>query len=201
MIEPARLVEAQVTDAGRLLARAFIDDPGTAIVEPDPARRLEANRTLFELDIRSTLGAVWACLEAGTLAGVAIWQPPDASQDALDERSLSHARAIVGSPTMERWLAMLDEFERVRQVAIDEPHWFLALLGVDPAFQARGVGSTLMRIGHEAADMDGRPCFLETFTEPNVAYYERRGYAVTRSTTIADGVPIHAMMRQPRVPG
>ena len=93
---------------------------------------------------------------------------------------------------------MLDDFERVRQAAIDRPHWFLALLGVDPTFQGRGVGSALLRVGHEAADLDGRPCFLETFTEPNVAYYERRGYTLTRSTTIAHGVPIHALTRAPR---
>ncbi len=60
MIEPTRLVEAQVSDAGRLLASAFIDDPGTAIVEPEPVRRWESNRILFELDVSSTLGSVWA---------------------------------------------------------------------------------------------------------------------------------------------
>ena len=85
MIGPQRLVEAQVTDAGRLLASAFIDDPGTAIVEPDPARRWEANRILFELDVSSTLGSAWASVEEGRLAGVAIWQAPDAAQAALDD--------------------------------------------------------------------------------------------------------------------
>ena len=48
------------------------------------------------------------------------------------------------------------------------------------------------------ADMEGRPCLLETFTEANVAYHERCGYGVTRSTTIAEDVPIHAMTRPPR---
>lgn len=90
---------------------------------------------------------------------------------------------------------MLDAFERVREEAIGAPHWFLALLGVDPVTQGRGVGTALLQVGHDAADREGRPCFLETFTEQNVAYYRRRGYGLTGSTTIADGVPIHAMTR------
>ncbi len=96
---------------------------------------------------------------------------------------------------------MLTDFERLREEAIDSPHWFLALLGVDPVAQGRGVGAALLQVGHDAADRDGRPCFLETFTELNVGYYERRGYRLIRSTTIGDGVPIHAMTRQPRDQG
>ncbi len=130
--------------------------------------------------------------------GVAIWLAPGSIPEAFDDGILSYARSIVGDAAMERWLTMLDAFERVREEAIDAPHWFLALLGVDPVAQGRGVGAALLQVGHDAADRDGRPCFLETFTEPNVAYYRRRGYGLTRSTTIADGVPIHAMTRPPQ---
>lgn len=201
MIEPTRLVEAQVSDAGRLLASAFIDDPGTAIVEPEPARRWESNRTLFELDVSSTLGSVWASLDDRRLVGVAIWLAPGSISEAFDDGILSDARSVVGDAAMDRWLTMLTDFERLREEAIDSPHWFLALLGVDPDAQGRGVGAALLQVGHDAADRDGRPCFLETFTELNVAYYQRHGYRLVRSTTIAGGVPIHAMTRPPRDQG
>ena len=189
MIEPVRLLEAQVADAGRLLAQAFIVDPGTAIVEPDPARRWEANRILFELDISSMLGSVWACLDDRRLVGVAIWLAPGSIPEAFDDGILSDARSVVGDAAMERWLMMLEAFERLREEAMDAPHWFLALLGVEPVAQGRGVGAALLQVGHDAADRDGRPCLLETFTELNVAYYRHRGYSLTRSTT---------MMRPPR---
>jgi GNAT superfamily N-acetyltransferase len=198
VIQPTRLLEAQVAEAARLLARAFIDDPGTAIVEPDPSRRSDANRILFELDIASTLGSAWAYLDQGRLAGVAVWLAPGSDSEGLDDRSLSGARSVVGGAAVDRWAAMLDDFEQVRREAIDAPHWFLALLGVDPVAQGRGVGAALLQVGHDAADREGRPCFLETFTQPNVAYYQRHGYSLTRSTTIADDVPIHAMTRRPR---
>ena len=47
MNQPILLDESQVDMAARLLARAFMDDPGTAIVEPDPTRRFDVNRALF----------------------------------------------------------------------------------------------------------------------------------------------------------
>ncbi|MET1232421.1 MAG: GNAT family N-acetyltransferase [Candidatus Limnocylindrales bacterium] len=198
MIQPTRLVEAQVAEAGRLLARAFIADPGTAIVEPDPSRRQDVNRVLFELDISSTLGSVWAILDGERLSGVAVWLAPGSDSQGLDDRSLSNARSVVGGAAMDRWTALLADFERVRREAIDAPHWFLALVGVDPVAQGGGVGAAMLQVGHDAADRDGRPCFLETFTELNVAYYQRHGYTLTRSTTIAHDVPIHAMTRRPR---
>ncbi len=198
MIELALLAEAGVAEAGRLLTGAFIDDPGTAIVEPDPARRWDVNRVLFELDVAATLGSVWAHLEQGWLTGVAIWLAPGSVSEAFEDRTLSAARSVVGRAATDRWLTMLTDFERLRAEAIDAPHWFLALLGVDRLARGHGVGSALLQVGHDAADRDGLPCFLETFTELNVAYYRRRGYSLTRSTTVADGVPIHTMTRQPR---
>lgn len=197
MIEPARLAEADVAEAGRLLARAFVDDPGTSIVEPDPARRLDASGAMFELVVQVSLGSAWAAKTGQRLAGVALWLAPNEAESDGDDL-IDRARSVVGAAAADRAAGMFEAFEQLRQQSIATPHWFLALLGVDPEFQGRGVGSALMRIGHEAADMDGRPCFLETFTEPDVAYYQRRGYALTRSTTIVDGVPIHAMTRPPQ---
>jgi hypothetical protein len=38
-------------------------------------------------------------------------------------------------------------------------------------------------------------CYLETFTEPNVRYYERRGYRVAGQLVIGDGVRGYGMLR------
>jgi len=196
-VRQTRLLDAsEVEAAGRLLARAFIDDPGAAIIEPDPGRRAAVNRTLFEFDVDSALGAVWGCLDDQTLLGVSIWLDPDVVPEPPDELRLAQLRARLGDRRVDRWLEMLDGFERVRRGAAAGPHWFLALLGTDPTAQGSGVGAALLQIGHAAADHVGLPCLLETFTDSNVAYYQRRGYRVVLSRTIA-GEPIHAMARQP----
>ena len=60
-----------------------------------------------------------------------------------------------------------------------------------PTLQGRGIGAALLEVGHDACRSPmARPCFLETFTEPNVAYYQRHGYrADPGSTTIAERCP------------
>ncbi len=63
--------------------------------------------------------------------------------------------------------------------------------------QGTGVGTSLIEHGHRRADDLGLPCYLETFTEPNVRYYERRGYTVASRYTVGDGVPVYAMVRAP----
>ncbi len=198
MTDPALLGESSSAEAGRLLARAFMDDPGTAIVEPDPERRFEVNSGLFELLVRSDPGSVWAAHDGGQLAGVAIWLAPTPADEQDGSDLIERARAVAGRDAADRWAAMLEDFERVRREAVNTPHWFLALIGVDPDLQGRGIGTSLMEVGHAPADAEGLPCVLETFTDADAAYYRRHGYEAVLETTIANGVPLKAMVRRPR---
>ena len=78
----------------------------------------------------------------------------------------------------------------------EQPYWYLGLLAVEPAAQGRGVGSALVRTGLERADRDGVPTFLETGTQPNVAFYERLGFGVTDEILLPGG-PTHWGMTRP----
>jgi ribosomal protein S18 acetylase RimI-like enzyme len=61
-----------------------------------------------------------------------------------------------------------------------EPHLYLQLLGVDPAFQGRHFGGALLeRLKLEAgARKELAGVYLETATEANVAFYSSKGYEV-----------------------
>ena len=48
----------------------------------------------------------------------------------------------------------------------------------------------------ERADRDGVPTFLETGTQPNVAFYERLGFGVTDEILLPGG-PTHWGMTRP----
>ena len=63
--------------------------------------------------------------------------------------------------------------------------------------QGTGLGSRLIEHGHRRADVAGLPCYLETFTERNVAYYRRRGWAVVETYRVAGDVPVYALLRPP----
>ena len=61
---------------------------------------------------------------------------------------------------------------------IAEPHWYLAVIGSDPAWQRRGAGSSLLAPVLERADREGLCSYLETQKADNVAWYRGHGFEV-----------------------
>ena len=59
-----------------------------------------------------------------------------------------------------------------------EPHWHLNMLATHPDWQRRGLGGALMAAVFAVAEEAGLPCYLETETAANVAYYRRHGFDV-----------------------
>jgi ribosomal protein S18 acetylase RimI-like enzyme len=66
-----------------------------------------------------------------------------------------------------------------------DPHWLLWSIGIAPECQGQGLGSALLQPMLARLDADGTPCFLETANEPNVPFYQRRGFRVVDVSTIA----------------
>jgi ribosomal protein S18 acetylase RimI-like enzyme len=83
-----------------------------------------------------------------------------------------------------------------------EPHWYLAVLGTDPAHQGRGFGSAVMEPVLARADEEGLGCYLESSKESNVAFYARHGFRVTQELDLAKGAGprLWLMWRDPREP-
>jgi predicted N-acetyltransferase YhbS len=78
-----------------------------------------------------------------------------------------------------------------------EPHLYLALIGVDPASQGKGIGNTLIRPRLDECDATGIPVYLETQKPENLPYYERFGFTV-RDAIIYKGCPtLWSMWREP----
>lgn len=58
------------------------------------------------------------------------------------------------------------------------PHWYLMTVGTRTARQGQGLGSQLVEMGTTRADDARVPCYLETGTGSNIAFYRRRGFEV-----------------------
>ena len=56
------------------------------------------------------------------------------------------------------------------------PHWYVALMAVDPPAQGYGYGGQLMRAVSRMAAADGVHCYLEASGTGNKAFYEHLGY-------------------------
>lgn len=201
-IRPLALDE--VSAASDVLARAFHDDPGGLIIEPDPERRPAALRALFAPVVRLAvpLGHVAAAVDPDdVIVGVATFLPPGhdtPSDDELIAAGLVEAVSAVPAAA-ERMAPMVAFLEAQHVRAIEGSHWRLEFFGVEPALQGAGVGKDLIATGHAAADAAGERVYLETFTTRNVDWYERRGYRVVIEGIVPDtDVPVWGLIREPR---
>jgi GNAT superfamily N-acetyltransferase len=193
---------ADATAIADVLSAAFLDDPGAVIFEPDRERRAAILPVFFGTWVRAAIadGGDLVVPDGGVVTGVATWFGPDRhgpSEAAMHAAGWDEAMAAFGEPAAARVHAMTGELERQHERLAPGPHLRLDFFGVLPDAQGTGIGSRLIEHGHDAADAAGLPCYLETFTERNVAYYGRRGWDVIATYTVGDNVPVYALVRPP----
>ena len=78
-----------------------------------------------------------------------------------------------------------------------DPHWYLFLLGVDPASQGSGLGSLLLQPILARADLAHMPCYLETNNPDAVRFYQKHKFNVVTEHQGKSSEPhIWAMRRE-----
>ena len=77
----------------------------------------------------------------------------------------------------------------------DEPLWQIDSIAVDPPFQGRGLGRSLIEAGLAWARADGVGAFLSTGTPRNVSIYGRAGFRVLEDLDAPGGGPHIWFMR------
>jgi GNAT superfamily N-acetyltransferase len=195
-LEPAHLKAA----AG-VLVRSFADDPGLRFVLPDRADRDRLSPALAHAVLRYALRCGAPLVTPDVVRGVALWFPPDAPAptDAdLADTGLAGVPDQIGPEAWQRFKRLLDHLDALHPHYAPNPHWYLAMLGVDPAWQRQGIGAALMHPVFAAADRDGHCCYLEAPTAGNARYYQRRGFWVLAETDVPDSdVHVWLMRREP----
>ncbi len=73
---------------------------------------------------------------------------------------------------------MVDYAEALHHRDMTDPHWYVMVLGVAPAFQGQGYGRALLQPMLDRAELEGVPCYLETTQPKNVSFYRRLGFDV-----------------------
>lgn len=173
------------------LARAFFDDPVAEYALPSRRRRQAQLERFYVQRLRTLIPDELVFCDAGRTGG-ALWAAPDRWRTSLAEilrtRAFSH-----------RTLHFLVGAHRVEAAHPEVPHYYLAVLGVSPDAQGRGLGSTVLRPMLDRCDAEGVPAYLESSKERNVGFYERHGFRVTGETTLPRGGPrMWFMWREPR---
>lgn len=184
-----------------VLAHAFHEDPGTVLFEPDAARRAAILPRFFRAFVAASLDEHGDLVVAGNpVVGIASWFGPDRhgpSPDAMGANGFGDVLEAAGPEASQRLLRMVGELDAQHDRLASGQHLRLEFFGVDPPSQGSGIGSALMEHGHRRADELGIPCYLETFTQKNVRFYQGRGYELAGEYEVGDDVPVYGLLRPP----
>lgn len=173
------------------LGAAFFTDPVMSWCYPDAGRRRIILPDVFRVITEAALpaGAVYTTDE---IVGAAVWFPPDAR---TDEDRMASNLVEASREYADRMLALLETTDGRHP---PQPgHYYLSLLGTEPGWRSRGLGSSLMRPVLDGCDRDGTHAYLEASSERNLPLYLRHGFEVTERVALPDGPPFWCMWREP----
>ncbi|MFC8872908.1 GNAT family N-acetyltransferase [Streptomyces sp. NPDC057148] len=178
------------------LARAFDDDPMMRWFFPDDSSRQETLGRYFTTIFTRQYVRHGVCERTG--AAAAFWVPPEGQAQAVpDTETIQELVSILG----DRAGLFRDAVETAGRHTPQEPHWYLAVIGADPAAQGGGHGAALLRSGLAKADAAGLPVCLESSKSSNLGFYEHFGFTVREEFSLPGGGPVlWAMRREPRSP-
>ena len=171
MVTVRRATIDDVAAASRTYARSFADDPVIRWLVPDDAEYAAIGDRFFGVLARRWIagGTLWCTDDVAAVAG---WNAPGRPEFEFDP----------GPDPVEHpeWrLQRLGSLRAHLQAHTPtELHWHLNMIGTHPDWQRRGLAGALLATGFEIADAEGLPCYLETETPENVAYYRHHGFDV-----------------------
>ncbi len=174
------------------LTLAFGADPMTRWSLPDPAVYLATFPSIAKAFGGSAFQGGTAYLAPG-FAGAALWLPPGAGSD--EESLMRLFDDNVGDDVKEDLPAI---FEQMQKFHPTEPHWYLPMIGVDPAYQGSGVGSALMAEALKTVDQDGLIAYLESSNLKNISLYQRHGFEVIGEIQSGRSPVLRPMLRRAR---
>jgi ribosomal protein S18 acetylase RimI-like enzyme len=198
-----RVTKANIQPAAFTLAKAFQDYPLIVFFNPYAPTRLQKQTKAFQSAVRYGIehGEVYTVSEK--LEGIAIWFLSSGKLPLFKRRiSLRQlfTTLLADKEQMRRVHAFSDYADEVRRRLVPGRHWYLQILGVDPAYQGKELASRLLKPMLAMADKQGLPCFLETQARKNIALYEHFGFRVAEEGVIpGSGVPSWAMVRDAKV--
>ncbi len=180
-----------------VLARAFRDNPmNVRIHGPNRRRRVRANaaglRSLV-LDQADRLSLRVSTLDSVVVGGFVLVPPQELRLPEPSLRRQFECLWLQGRQAMAAWAEVNAGLPDHRPRT---PHWYLAALGVDPAWQGRGVGAALLRTIDELVTAHPAPLCLECDRPESVRFYRAHGFEM-RDEGRVHGVPVWCLARGP----
>jgi len=194
-IEVRPLRDEERSAAGAVAGRALATSPTSYWASGDAALpRVHMSLDLFTGLVQGQTTPIGALL-GDHVVGVAGASPPGACIKVTAAPEMQVPPADVGEA---------GDFSRAQYVwalycgrDLEERHWHLGPVAVEPVLQGAGVGSLMLRAFGDQMDGEGEVAWLETDKPENVVFYRRAGWEVTEEVT-EHGLTTWFMRRDPR---
>ena len=171
---------------------AFSSDPMMRWLYPEAGDYLE-HFPAFAAAFGGRAFANDTAFVADDFGGAAFWLPVGVEPDGE-----AIAEVIQRSIGAERFAESVPMLEQMEHFHAKELHWYLPMIGVDPAHQGRGLGSALLRHALARCDAEGVAAYLESSNVANVPLYQRHGFDVIGEIQAGDSPVMVPMLRPAR---
>jgi GNAT superfamily N-acetyltransferase len=193
---------AEQRDVPRIAATltvALADSRWTRWALPEDGRMQRLTR-LHELDAGHrgvSTGSAWV---TDDVTAVAVWEPP---ADAPGTKPLpADVRAALDRElpylSASRASVVAETAALVRTARPDDPHWWLAHLGVRPTSRRQGLAAAVLAPALVRCDAEQVPAASSVFSWANVRFLRGFGFEVAAELrTTDDELPVWVLVRRP----
>lgn len=197
-----RLKKGDLPQASVVLGQAFENDPNlVAIIRSDREGRRKRIFSLFRCFVKLALLNGEAYAPSSRLEGVSTWFHSSKMRmtfvTSLRAGFLSLLKTL-DREELSKFQTYGQEIETYHHELISEEHWYLNIVGVDPACRRKGHARSMLEGMLIRVDEEGLSCFLDANSEENVAIYEKFGFAVAKRYTILQRNTHWGMIRHPQ---
>lgn len=178
------LEKNQIHKATEIMVDAFNQDPMFQYIEPENVTKKEKISFIFwnsTLELAQNYQHIYTTKD---IKGIAAWMPPEVYPmgvlDILKLLRLGFYKMpfTLGFEGLKRFLPLFELMDKYHSQNMHQPHWYLFGLGVSSSSQGQGIGRSLIQPILNRADAEGLPCYLETFTEKGVHFYQKNDFEV-----------------------
>lgn len=195
------LEDRHVRPAADALARAFMEEPTSVFLFPDPAVRAERSWALFAALLRFGMHHGRAVTTAGEMLGAAAWAAPGRWQVSAEEAAALGFLELpeqIGDEAAAKFFEMYSVLAEYHAADAPPHHWYGVVGGVAPEARGRWLGHALLRPLMRQADEDEAYYYVETTDPGTMALYTRSaGLRVLREIDVC-GVRVWTLLREPR---
>lgn len=197
--KPRQVTPEDFMDVAQQMARAFYDDPCFSAFWPESSRKGQLMTWWFYIHVKyhhyRNQNPMYYLAPGGATAMFLThktWQESTSTLLLLFPVNMWLCGWSIS--TYKEYSKMHHEMQQLHPTT---PHWYLAMLGVDPAYQRQGLGRVVMEDPMRECDEKKMEMYLESSNPVNISFYQRLGFVQCAEPVKGRSAILTSMLRKP----